>query len=43
MTAALLPYYEGKALLQRINGVGAPAEVTSRVLEALGGVHAEGS
>ncbi len=43
MTAALLPYYEGKALLRRIDGVGAPAEVTSRVLGALGGVHAEGS
>lgn len=43
MTAALLPYYEGKSLLRRIDGVGAPAEVTSRVLGALGGVHAEGS
>lgn len=43
MTAALLPYYEGKALLRRIDGVGAPKEVTSRVLGALGGVHAEGS
>jgi adenylate kinase len=43
MTAALLPYYEGKALLRRIDGVGAPAEVTSRVLGALGGLQAEGS
>jgi len=43
MTAALLPYYEKKTLLQRIDGVGAPAEVTSRVLGALGGMHAEGS
>lgn len=43
MTAALLPYYQDKGLLRRIDGVGAPAEVTSRVLEALGGVHAEGS
>ena len=43
MTAALLPYYQDKGLLRRIYGVGAPAEVTSRVLEALGGVHAEGS
>jgi adenylate kinase len=43
MTAALLPYYEGKALLRRIDGVGAPSEVTSRVLGALDGVHAEGS
>ena len=43
MTAALLPYYEEKSLLRRIDGVGAPAEVTSRVLGALDGVHAEGS
>ncbi len=43
MTAALLPYYEGKALLRRIDGVGAPAEVTSRVLGALDGLQAEGS
>jgi adenylate kinase len=43
MTAALLPYYEGKGLLRRIDGVGAPAEVTSRVLGALGGMQAEGS
>lgn len=43
MTAALLPYYEGKLLLRRIDGVGAPAEVTSRVLVALDGVQAEGS
>jgi adenylate kinase len=35
MTAALLPYYEGKGLLRRIDGVGAPDEVTARVLAAL--------
>lgn len=36
MTAALLPYYEGKGLLRRVDGVGKPDTVTSRILEALG-------
>lgn len=36
MTAALLPYYEGKGLLRRIDGVGAPDDVTARLLEAIG-------
>ncbi|MEB2321720.1 MAG: adenylate kinase [Sorangiineae bacterium] len=36
MTAALLPYYEKLGLLRRIDGVGAPAEVTARVMNALG-------
>ena len=36
MTAALLPYYEAKGLLRRVDGVGKPDEVTSRVLAALG-------
>lgn len=36
MTAALLPYYEAKGLLRRVDGVGKPAEVTARVLAALG-------
>jgi adenylate kinase len=36
MTAALLPYYEGKGLLRRVDGVGKPEEVTARVLAALG-------
>jgi adenylate kinase len=36
MTAALLPHYEKLGLLKRIEGVGKPEEVTSRVLEALG-------
>jgi adenylate kinase len=36
MTAALLPYYEAKGLLRRIDGVGKPEEVTLRVLAALG-------
>jgi adenylate kinase len=36
MTAALLPYYEVRSLLRRVDGVGKPAEVTERVLVALG-------
>ena len=35
MTAALLPYYDGKGLLRRVDGVGKPDEVTARVLAAL--------
>ena len=35
MTAALLPYYEGKELLRRVDGVGKPEEVTERVLAVL--------
>jgi len=37
MTAALLPYYEGKSLLRRIDGVGKPDEVTSRLIAAVRG------
>jgi adenylate kinase len=36
MTAALLPYYQAKGLLRRVDGVGKPEEVTARVLAALG-------
>jgi adenylate kinase len=36
MTAALLPYYEARGLLRRIDGVGKPEEVTSRLFDALG-------
>jgi adenylate kinase len=36
MTAALLPYYDEKGLLRRVDGVGKPDEVTARVLTALG-------
>jgi adenylate kinase len=36
MTTALLPYYEKLGLLARVDGVGKPAEVTARVLGALG-------
>jgi adenylate kinase len=35
MTAALLPYYDGKGLLRRIDGVGKPEEVTKRLLSVL--------
>jgi len=35
MTSALLPYYEKKGLLRRLDGVGPPEEVTGRVLLAL--------
>ena len=36
MTAALLPYYQAKGLLRRVDGVGTQDEVTARVLAALG-------
>lgn len=36
MTAALLPHYQAKGLLRRIDGVGKPPEVTARMLAALG-------
>ncbi len=39
MTAALLPYYEARGVLRRIDGVGSPGEVTERawmVLQAAG-------
>ena len=35
MTAALLPYYEARGLLRRVDGVGSPDEVTRRVSEVL--------
>ena len=35
MTAALLPYYEARGLLRRVDGVGSPDEVTRRVVEVL--------
>lgn len=35
MTAALLPYYEERGLLARIEGVGTPQEVTGRIAAAL--------
>jgi adenylate kinase len=36
MTAELLPYYEERGILKRIDGVGTVDEVTDRVLSALG-------
>lgn len=36
MTAALLPHYQTANLLKRVDGVGDPAEVSKRVLGALG-------
>jgi adenylate kinase len=36
MTSALLPYYEEKELLKRIDGVGDPKEVGNRIRTALG-------
>lgn len=35
MTAALLPHYADLGVLQRVDGVGEPAEVTRRILSAL--------
>jgi adenylate kinase len=37
MTAALLPYYGQKGLLKSVDGVGKPAEVTTRITEKLEG------
>lgn len=36
MTAALLPHYQQRGLLVRVDGVGKPSEVTARLLKALG-------
>lgn len=35
-TAALLPYYKSRGLLQTVNGTGTPGEVTKRIKQALG-------
>lgn len=35
MTAELLPYYEAKGLLRRVDGVGSLDEITGRVLAAI--------
>jgi adenylate kinase len=37
MTAELLPYYEARGILKRIDGVGTVEEVSARVFGALGG------
>jgi adenylate kinase len=36
MTAALLPYYEAKGLLRRVDGTKTPSEVTVQILGVLG-------
>jgi adenylate kinase len=36
LTAELLPYYERRGILRRVDGVGTVEEVTARVLQALG-------
>jgi len=36
MTAALLPHYQALGLLKRVDGVGEPAQITARILSALG-------
>lgn len=36
MTAALLPFYSALKLLRKVDGVGAPKEVFSRILAAIG-------
>ncbi len=38
MTSALLPYYEEKGLLRRVDGVGKPAAITERIFALLGNV-----
>lgn len=35
LTAALLPYYESKGLLRRVDGVGKPEDVKGRLIAAL--------
>ena len=35
-TAPIVPFYEGKGLLRRVDGVGTPDEVTRRITAALG-------
>jgi len=37
MTAALLPYYEAKGLLRRVDGTLSPSEVTKEILQCLEG------
>ncbi len=36
-TAPIIPFYEAKGVVRRIDGVGSQAEVTARVMAALGG------
>jgi adenylate kinase len=34
-TTPIIPFYEAKAILRRVDGVGTPAEVTARIMNAL--------
>jgi adenylate kinase len=36
-TAALLPHYQARGQLKRIDGVGTPAEITNRMLSQIAG------
>jgi adenylate kinase len=36
-TAALLPHYEKLGVLRRVDGVGSPAEITTRMLSQIAG------
>jgi adenylate kinase len=36
-TAPIIPFYDQKGLVKRVNGVGDPDEVTQRIVTALGG------
>jgi adenylate kinase len=36
LTAELLPYYEQRGILKRVDGVGAVEKITERVLEGIG-------
>lgn len=35
-TAPIVPFYEGKKILKRVDGVGTPDEITTRIKQALG-------
>jgi adenylate kinase len=35
-TAPIVPFYEGRGIVRRVDGVGAPEAVTQRILAALG-------
>lgn len=36
LTSALLPYYEQRGVLRRVDGLGKPEEITARLFDALG-------
>jgi adenylate kinase len=37
-TESVLPFYQARGLLKRVDGVGEVAEVSARLVEVLGGV-----